>query len=802
MKDERLPRVCVSRDIAEAKETKESLKLSEARFRCLVEQTADAFFAFDQEYRITEVNQIACDNLGYEREELLGLTLSDVELKFDPEEQGVTWEAFEPGVPVTVEGVHRRRDGSTFPVEVRLSLVDHDGYTRLFALVRDVSERLHVQRELIEAREAGIEASRLKSQFLANMSHEIRTPMNAIIGVTDLVLDTTLTSEQREYLQTVKSSATSLLTVIDDILDFSKIEAGKLELAEIPFQLSSCISEPLRALGPRAHEKQLELTLDLPNDVPDAVIGDPERLRQILLNLVSNGIKFTEKGHVAVRVRAETPVGATAHFHISVIDTGVGIPLDKQHSIFEGFAQVDGSTTRKFGGTGLGLAISGRLTKAMGGHIWVESEVGKGSAFHLFLPLGIQDGEPGHRDPQTAEIQRLRVVVVGGDDDSRETLTHMLWSWGMVPQEVDVAEKVVSTLRATARESPSQLVLIDHTVPDATVAALVEDLHADPLLESIPILLMVPQSGGDNVPIEQVEELGIAGVVTKPIDPTALLKTIEEVVDEPEDSALARPQRDDARPSRRVLIAEDSPVNRTVLQRILERQGHDVLAVENGQEAVAAIAQEAFDLVFMDVQMPVLDGFEATAQIRGKELETGRRVPIIALTAHAMKGDRERCLDEGMDDYLAKPIQRQEIAAVIARWAPTESSATNPPVLDPTLLEVQTGGDEDLARELAQLFLDESPELMQRLRDALSKGEAVSTEKVAHRIKGSLSTLGAVRAANAARRMEAAANRGDLEEAASLSTTLENDLGELRAELAKIIRSSASAARDGATFAR
>jgi PAS domain S-box-containing protein len=760
-----------------AKESAEHASLerkeSEQRLRYAMQATGEGLWDWNLLTNLVKHNSRWCEMLGLSDRYLEHPLMDFEQLVYDADRQmamSAIQACLEGHGSYECEYRMLRADGLLIWVLDRGDVVERDeeGHPlRMVGSLSDITRRKEAENEMRLAKEAAEDASRVKGDFLANMSHEIRTPMNGIIGMTELALDTELNDEQREYIGLVKSSADSLLGIINDILDFSKIEAGQMNIEKIEFSLEHMLSQTMKTVAFRAHQKNLELLLHIAPDLPDWLVGDPGRMRQILLNLVGNAIKFTEHGEIEVSVeRAKVMAGDGLTLHFSVRDTGIGIPASKIDMIFDSFSQADTSTTRKYGGTGLGLSITMRLATLMDGNIWVESEPDRGSTFHVTAYFGLAEGERPAFSLGDVHLKGMPVLVVDDNATNRLLLNEILESWRMVPTTVEDGPQALEALsRAAQAGTPYSFVLLDVRMPGMDGFTVAEQIRHHPGYAQSTIMMIT--SEGQRGDAARCREIGISSYLTKPITPSdlfdAIMTTLGKSSTKISPLVTVHSVRE-ARRSLKLLLAEDNMVNQTLAVRLLGKFGHEVTVAGNGLIAVEKWQEGHFDAILMDVDMPEMNGYDATGAIREQEKRRGTHIPIVAMTAHAMEGSRERCLEAGMDGYLSKPIDTEALWLELERigMAVAGNQVVKPFVPVPAGTIVmdfakafsQMDDNQDLYNEIVSMFLEDYPGHIEKLRAALVSGNAEQIRQSGHTLKGMVTVFAAQRCYHVAEQVE------------------------------------------------
>jgi PAS domain S-box-containing protein len=793
-------------------------RLSAAQLEAILEIADDAIVCVDQNQRILFFNRGAERMFGYAAAEVNGEPL-DLLL---PLSARATHAALVAGfgagsanarrMAERREIAGRRKDGSEFPAEASISRLSVAGGTIYTAIVRDVSERTAYERELESARAAAEAATQAKSLFLANMSHELRTPLNAVVGMTSLLLDTPITEEQRDYTRTIRASSEALLTIINDILDYSKIEIGRLEIERQSFDLRRAIEESLDLVAPLAGEKNINLAYIIADDVPAGLQGDVTRLRQVLVNLLSNAAKFTHHGEVLVSVESTRIDDGRCELHFSVADTGIGIPAGRIDQLFQSFTQVDASTTRKYGGSGLGLAISRRLAEMMGGRMWAESAPGEGSTFHFTIRAGASDERHARSvlQERSSALAGRRILIVDDNTTNRRILVKQALLWGMLPSAAATPPEALDLVR---HGHAFDVGILDMQMPEMDGLMLAREIRKLRDAQALPMVMLT--SIGSRPRPGDAEAVRFAAFLNKPIKPAALFEALAQALrladaHVPVERPPTHPGRLAERLPLRLLVAEDNSVNQKVMQKLLAHLGYQADIVSTGVEALEALDRQSYDLVLMDVQMPELDGLEATRRIRARH---GTRPHIVAMTANAMSGDRELCLQAGMDDYLPKPVELEDLARALGRLAPAAAAgaAAPPPApaasavfapADPALAcgappaaavldrrrldQLRTLEDEDnprLVADIVEMFLRDAPQHFGKLAEAVNAADAAALKAVAHRFLSSIENLGAVAMRERCMALEALGRAGTTAGAAPLLAALEADFAAARQAL-------------------
>ena len=775
------------------------MNLTSAQLNGILGIADDAIICIDGAQKIILFNQGAERVFGWSAEEAVGQHLHLLlPARYHPG-HGRHIESFDKSGQAARKMAERgtifavRKDGTEFPAEASISKLEADGQRIYTVILRDISMRKAYERELEQAKEKAEAAMQAKSMFLANMSHEIRTPLNAVIGMTSLLLNTHIDDEQRDYAETIRASSEVLLTIINDILDYSKIEIGKLEIERQPFDLRRCIEESLDLLSSDAGEKNINLAYFIDDSVPAALVSDVTRLRQVLVNLLSNSIKFTHRGEVVVSVSAR-PLDEVQHdvrheVHFSVKDTGIGIPPERLTELFQAFMQVDASTTRKYGGTGLGLAISKRLTEIMGGRMWVDSEVGAGSTFHFTIVAEASGSQLAQSflQERSSAMAGKHVLIVDDNSTNRRILVKQALLWGMVPS---AAASAIEALDLVRHGHAFDVAILDMSMPEMDGLGLALEIrkYRDP--QALPLIMLT--SVAHRPRDTKMTQVQFAAYLTKPIKPNALFDALlHSMRIEPLQAVVQRPRTDTGKLAEtlplHILVAEDNTVNQKVVQQLLAHLGYRADVVANGVEVLDALERQNYDVVLMDVQMPEMDGLEATRRLRARFGDASPRV--IAMTANAMPGDREKCLAAGMDSYVSKPVELDDVRSVlvaVARPASTvaEDTAT---VIDrrriDQLLELQDENNPTLVADIIQLFINDSPKHLQNIARAVTNKNTEELLSASHRFLSSIENLGVLRMRKHCMELERLGREGKIDGAPELLENLKREFEVARQHL-------------------
>ena len=789
--------------VNQRKMAEQALRDSEERYRRIVETTPDGYYELDIDGNFTFFNDSMCELVGYSRVEMNGthhsayLDEGSSQKLFNAINQIYrTRDAIRALDLILIRRDATRRYAETSIIAITDSRGDLIGFG---GFLRDVTERREAE-ALKQAKITAEAANREKSRFLANMSHEIRTPLNSIIGLIELMLETDLRPDQREDLDVVISSAYALLSLINNLLDFSKIEADKFELENAPFDLRDFMKDTLGMMGMRTQTKGIELAYRVAPDVPDRLLGDPGRLRQILLNLIENAVKFTDEGEVIVNVASDQHTDKQARLSFSIEDTGIGIPKDRQKDIFSAFKQVDAKTTSRYGGTGLGLAVSSQLVKLMGGELTVASEPGQGSRFEFTAALKRLPEKPLPTVGPTVDgLKETRMLVVDDNAASRRLIREMLDSWQLTAQFASNAEEARQIISESSdADEPLDLVIIDSDMPGSDGFSLARWINTRQI-EGLRVAMML--TFPDLKRKAEFGSLGVKASVIKPLNPPELLDMLQVALNlkpaakeqpiKPPATKLNKAMR-----GLKVLVAEDTPFNQTFILRLLEKNGFHPILVENGQQAVDAFTPDMVDVILMDVQMPGMDGFEATREIRKREAQSGGRIPIIAMTAYATEGDRERCLEAGMDSYVSKPISATKLFKAIAALVPSASEDDTDPAndgqksgtLDHDRIIKSFENDHHLFEELVEIFINDYPQMLNTLRSTLESSDAKTLARTAHSLKGMLRNFQADAAADTAYTLEKFGREGTLDDADQILDSLADQLDQVAQKLQQLVR--------------